>query len=564
MMESDGVDRFENYDITRLCTPIKADVLENLLKQTKYDEQKTKYLVDGFTRGFDIGYRGPTERKDHSANIPITVGSKLELWNKVMKEVKLKRYAGPFEEVPFPNFMQSPIGLVPKDGGKQTRLIFHLSYDFKNSAACAKGEKRNSLNYFTPDHLCSVKYNDLDHAVQNCLKLIDMLRNKLGNKRFRLVFAQTDVRSAFRLVPVLPSQFCWLVMCAEDPTSGKKFYFIDKCLPFGASISCAIFQAFSDAIAHILRVWARNRSQTEDSLSNYLDDFLFISFAKQLCDELVQEFLRICKLIGCPIAEEKTVWGTERIIFLGIMLDGIGFVLAIPEEKRLKAVNMIKWMLDRKTVKIKQIQQLAGTLNFLCRAIFPGRAFLRRIYDKTKTASGFVLQRFHHIRVDHDLKQDCLTWLGFLENRNKQLVLNRPFVDLKRFETATTLNFFTDSSANGELGFGAVFNRNWFFGQWEPGFVKECEPSIEYLELAALCMGILTWSESLKNMRVIVFCDNQAVVHMVNNSTSKCRNCMILLRILIADNLLRNRRVFVHWVSTKNNKLADSLSRLKV
>ena len=42
------------------------------------------------------------------------------LWNKVMKEVEAKRFAGPFEKIPFDNFIQSPIGLVPKDGGKST------------------------------------------------------------------------------------------------------------------------------------------------------------------------------------------------------------------------------------------------------------------------------------------------------------------------------------------------------------------------------------------------------------------------------------------------------------
>ena len=45
-----------------------------------------------------------------------------------MKEVKEGRYAGPFESIPFDSYIQSPIGLVPKDGGKDTRLIFHLSY----------------------------------------------------------------------------------------------------------------------------------------------------------------------------------------------------------------------------------------------------------------------------------------------------------------------------------------------------------------------------------------------------------------------------------------------------
>ena len=82
-----------------------------------------------------------------------------------MKEVKLKRVAGPFHNAPpFDNFIQSPIGLVPKAGGDQTRLIFHLSYDFKQ-------EDLKSINFYSPREICSVKYKDLDHAVQTYLEL---------------------------------------------------------------------------------------------------------------------------------------------------------------------------------------------------------------------------------------------------------------------------------------------------------------------------------------------------------------------------------------------------------
>ena len=45
-----------------------------------------------------------------------------------MKEVRLKHFVGPFEEVPYDNFIQSPIGLVPKSEPGETRLIFHLSH----------------------------------------------------------------------------------------------------------------------------------------------------------------------------------------------------------------------------------------------------------------------------------------------------------------------------------------------------------------------------------------------------------------------------------------------------
>ena len=101
--------------------------LRNLLKDSNYDPTETEFIVKGFRHGFDIGYRGPTTGVCTTApNLKLNVGNEVELWNKVMKEVKLGRFAGPFTEVPFDNFIQSPIGLVPKDSGRQTRLIFHL------------------------------------------------------------------------------------------------------------------------------------------------------------------------------------------------------------------------------------------------------------------------------------------------------------------------------------------------------------------------------------------------------------------------------------------------------
>ena len=65
------------------------------------------------------------------------------------KEVKLGRYAGPYNSIPFDNYIQLPIGLVPKDRGASTRLIFHLSYprDLR---------KGYSVNANTPKSKCSL------------------------------------------------------------------------------------------------------------------------------------------------------------------------------------------------------------------------------------------------------------------------------------------------------------------------------------------------------------------------------------------------------------------------
>ena len=111
---------YVNHDIQDIVTPVDADKLEQLLDQFGYDADKSKFLVDGFRQGFCLQYDGPENVQYLSNNLKLTVGSDLDLWNKVMAEVKDGRYAGPFEKIPFKNYIQSPIGLVPKDQGKKT------------------------------------------------------------------------------------------------------------------------------------------------------------------------------------------------------------------------------------------------------------------------------------------------------------------------------------------------------------------------------------------------------------------------------------------------------------
>ena len=541
---------FYNFDLMNLVTPINVDKLEQYLRETRYDAAESQFLLNGFRDGFDIGYRGPTNRRDRSQNIPIKVGSKLEIWEKIMKEVKLKRYAGPFTEPPFKNFIQSPIGLVPKAGG-QTRLIFHLSYDFKG------GDMAKSLNHFTPKEMCSVKYNDLDHAIHSSFK---WAFQDEGNSN-SCVYSKTDVKSAFRLVPLSRKSWKYLLMKAESPIDGKEYIFVDKCLPFGSSISCSHFQRFSDAVKHIFE----KKSHRRMSVTNYLDDFLFVAGNKQICNAMVRRFLSICCDLNIPIAEEKTEWASEEIIFLGIVLNGKKFCLSIPEEKRIKAINLLQLMQSKRKTTIGEMQSLSGFLNFLTKGIFTGRAFTRRMYAKFSNLmdkKGRKLKKYHHIKIDREFKEDCKTWEMFLTTHFSKVT--RPFVDILEERDADKLFFYSDASAAWNKGFGVIFNDLWTYSEWEEEYIHGINPSITYLELFALCIGVFSWAHLLQNRRVWIYCDNKGVRDIVNNTTSGCRNCMRLMRMLMLKCLKNNLRIFVIYVKSADNILADHLSRMRI
>ena len=150
----------ENFSWRDVTTPINISVFEQYLQEINYDEDEICFLICRFKHGFDPCYHGPMVRRNFFHNLSLRVGNKIELWNKVMKEVKLNRYAGPYDEkdIPLETLVQSPIGLVLTSRNKP-RLIFHLSYDF------GKENDQKSVNFHMPSELCMVKYKDLDSAV---------------------------------------------------------------------------------------------------------------------------------------------------------------------------------------------------------------------------------------------------------------------------------------------------------------------------------------------------------------------------------------------------------------
>ena len=92
---------------------------------------------------------------------------------------------------------------------------------------------------------------------------------------------------------------------------------------------------------------------------------------------MITQFLQLCGELNISVSMEKMEWASDLIVFLGILLDGNCLFLSIPEEKRQFAVALLRDFISKKKVMVKQLQQLCGYLNFLGKAIFPGRTFTR-------------------------------------------------------------------------------------------------------------------------------------------------------------------------------------------
>ena len=261
------------------------------------------------------------------------------------------------------------------------------------------------------------------------------------------------------------------------------------------------------------------------------------------CNTIVIIFLDVCQMINFLVTLEKTEWVTTKLVFLGILLDGETHVLLISCEHREEILALVHKFIDKKKSIISELQKLAGHLNFINHAVVPDRAFMRHMYSKFSGSSllsknGTLLKPHHHIKLDMEFKMDCMMWSSFLSDLS---AVNRPFINLDSCLNAKDVGFYSDASANKDLGYGIVFGNNWVSGKWECGFVEQYEPSIEFLELFVLCAGIITYDTCLARTHIIVFCDNMSVVHIVNSLSSSCRQCMKLERLLTLNNMKHDR-----------------------
>ncbi|KAJ1147023.1 hypothetical protein NDU88_013274 [Pleurodeles waltl] len=265
----------------------RQHTLAHILKDYPRPSERVM-LFRGFSEGFRIPYAGPSVTREannlqSAKEAPGIVQEKLEM------ELQLGRVAGPFARPPLPNFIVSPLGIVPKKELGKYRMIHHLSYP-----------KGASVNDYLEEGSCSVSYASFDEAV-------DLVRAAgIG-----ALMAKADIESAFRLLPVHPGSFHLLGM----KWAGQYFY--DKCMPMGCAVSCSLFETFACFLE-----WALKEQKPPGSSLHYLDDFLFIGKAgSDECRATLNAFEHLSRALGVPLAPEKTQGPSECLTFLGIEID---------------------------------------------------------------------------------------------------------------------------------------------------------------------------------------------------------------------------------------------------
>ena len=262
-----------------LPTPVHIEKLRPLL--CGYDVALTSMLYYGFKYGFPLHFKGA--RSSFFVNNLVSAQQNPEIVSaKLFKECQANRLAGPFDHPPLVNFRVSPLGVVPKKAPGEYRLIHHLSFP--------SGDSVN--DGIDPEHT-SVSYARVDDAVT----MIKRLRR--GS-----FLAKTDIKSAFRIIPIRPSDYDLLGIFWQG-----KFYY-DRAMPIGCASSCRTFEMFSTALVRVAK-----KHLMIPHLIHILDDYLMAASTYHQYRINLVRFLSLCKYLGVPMARKK-LWAHKTFFRL--------------------------------------------------------------------------------------------------------------------------------------------------------------------------------------------------------------------------------------------------------
>ncbi len=502
------------HSVHALCavaTPLRAHVWEKALRGHP-DRAFSRYVCEGLREGFRIGFRRGTPLRSASSNKPSALLHPEVVSAYIRRELALKRMLGPFPTEGFhPDLHISKVGVVPKghEPGKW-RLITDLSFP-----------QGRSVNDGIDSSLCSLTYTTVDTVADAVFRLG---RGALMGK--------VDIESAYRLIPVHPQDRPLLAVSWDGGV------YVDPMLPFGLCSAPKIFNSVADALHWVLREAGIR------CLFHYLDDFIVLGVPDSPECQLAMSILdHSCRELGVPLAAHKTDGPTASIVFLGIIIDTVAGELRLPIAKLKRLRGLLSQWGDRRSCSRKELESLVGHLNHAAKVVRSGRAFFRRMLDLLHGTSS------PSIRLNVGFRSDLAWWGEFLPLWNGVSFLPPPEL-LSQVEMT--------SDASGAWGCGAWHGTSWFQLQWD---LRALNLFIAAKELIPIVLACAAWGAEWENRRVICHCDNQVVVACLRSRSSRNPMLMHLIRCLVFVEAHFHCYIHPEYISTRNNHLADDLSR---
>lgn len=495
-----------------MCYDIDNDILPCLLKPTEFKAGRLTDYLDQWS-----------ELTNDPTIINIVKGVKIEMVDDshmiarpkarpsvfsdnehliVQQEIeKLITKAVIIETIKEPDDFISTIFLRPKKDGTH-RMILNLK----------------QFNEYVVYH--HFKMDTLEHAIQLMTPGCYM--------------ASVDLKDAYYTVPIYSSHQKYLKFWFE----GK--YYQYTCLPNGLASAPRLFTKLLKPVYSTLRSMGHVSSA-------YIDDSYLQGDTFRECYNNVIDTVRLFSSLGFCVHPEKSVFiPTQKLVFLGFILNSNTMTVTPTDEKKEKIVTVCSAVLANSHPTIRQVAELIGTLV----SNFPGAEFGPLHYRRLEHEKHFalVLSKGNYTNpmvLSTRAISEIRWWLDNAHHLKRDILRNNPDIVIK-----------SDAS---NLGWGAIYGEQKAGGRWMP---SEATLHINVLELKAAFFALKCFCSNVTNQHIRIFIDNTTAVSYINNMGGSKSVVLNSLAIKVWEwSIARNLWVSAVHIAGKLNIEADEKSR---
>jgi hypothetical protein len=409
-----------------------------------------------------IPVQSSCQRKTSFTSTEVSV-IETEISNLLQKSVIVKTHHEPGEYV-------SPIFVRPKKDGT-TRMILNLK----------------SLNQ-------SVVYLHFK---------MDTLKDAIRLMKPNCYMASIDLKDAYYSVPINKSHQKYLKFMWNN------VLYAFTCFPNGLAFCPRKFTKLLKPVYSTLR-------QLGHVSSPYIDDSFLEGDDYQSCLENLVDTIKLLHSLGLIIHPKKSVLiPTQRLIFLGFILDSILMRIYLTPDKCQKLVKLCYDLLHHKSPTIRMLSQVIGYIITTFPGVMFGPLFFRHL-ERDKTCS---LQQNHAnfdavVSLSHSSQQELSWWIENASDSYNAVSHGEPDITLT-----------TDASLTG---WGCVIgDDSRTRGLWTQ---EESLNHINYLELLAVYLSLKSFVNFVTGKHVKVLIDNITALSDINHmgtSKSVARNELV-------------------------------------
>jgi hypothetical protein len=482
------------------------------------DTEVFEFLEFGFPINVDPSHKfNQKVVKNHSGatEFPAVIDSY------ITKELEHGSLLGPFESNPLGiPLALSPINTVIKSDGVSRRVIVDLTHpgDTGVNAGIDKGT-------FLGDPF-KLELPSIDRIVEGI--------NRYGNG---CLLFKRDLKRAYRQFPVDPRDYNKLAF------TWRGLIYIDKRLAMGLRSASVCCQRSTLAVGYIFD------RECDGVMVVYLDDF--IGIVPPGLSAALKEFVALGDLLaslGLEESQDKAVSPSSCCIILGIQFDTVKMTMEITPDRLVEITNLTKYWLGQTHITKRQLQQLLGKLQFVCKCVRQGRVFLARLLSFLRT---FGHKGSEVKTVPGDAVKDINWFYCFMSVYNGVSVM--PATEWE----SPDVSIATDACL---LGCGGVCDKGFFHAGF-PEFIAKLELHISELELLAIIVAVKIWSDFCLGRRITVLCDNEASVYAINKGRVRDSFMEAALRELAYVTAVAQCEVRARHIAGVTNRLPDYLSR---